>query len=382
VSESSGFPLEGVNVLDLTQYVAGPYATQVLADLGATVVKVERPGTGDVYRSQGPVFKEGESASFLTLNRGKRSVELDLGSDADRQRLDELLAEADVLVENMRPGALVKFGLDYAMLAPRYPRLVYCSISAYGQQGPLAAAGGYDTTIQALSGLMAMTGHPGGPPAKIPVAALDFGSALYAVVGIQAALAQRERTGRGQWVQTSLLECAIGWLSMHVVTFLLGGEEPGPAGTRSPFFAPYEAYRTSDGYLVVVGTGGRDSWGQLCRTLGLERLLDDPRFATNADRVRSAEDLRVELEAVLSTRPSAEWIQALADADVACAPVQRLPEVLESEQVRALGMLRQLEHPVAGDTPAVRLPVTLSGAPTTTEAPPPLLGADNERGFG
>jgi crotonobetainyl-CoA:carnitine CoA-transferase CaiB-like acyl-CoA transferase len=370
-----------VKVLDLTQYVAGPYATQVLADLGATVVKVERPGTGDVYRSQGPVFKEGESASFLTLNRGKRSVELDLGSEAGLRRLDELLDEADVLIENMRPGALVKFGLDYASLAPRYPRLVYCSISAYGQQGPLAAAGGYDTTIQALSGLMAMTGHPGGPPAKIPVAALDFGSALYAVVGIQAALAQRERTGRGQWVQTSLLECAIGWLSMHVVTFLLGGEEPGPAGTRSPFFAPYEAYRTSDGYLVVVGTGGRDSWGQLCRTLGLERLLDDPRFATNADRVRSAEELRVELEGALSRRTSAEWEETLNEAGVACASVQRLSAVLASEQLRALQMLGQLEHPVAGEVPAVRLPVTLSDAPTTSTSPPPVLGADSERGF-
>ena len=378
----SGYPLEGVKVLDLTQYVAGPYAAQVLADLGATVLKVERPQTGDVYRHQGPVFKKGESASFLTLNRGKRSLELDLGSVTGHRRLHELLAEADVLVENMRPGALAKFGVDYPSLAPRYPRLVYCSISAYGQEGPLASAGGYDTTIQALSGLMAMTGHPGGPPAKIPVAALDFGSALYAVVGIQAALAQRERTGRGQWVQTSLLECAIAWLSMHVVTYLLGGEEPGPAGTRSPFFAPYEAYRTADGYLVVVGTGGRDAWGQLCRTLGLERLLDDPRFATNADRVSSAEELRNELEAVLSTRPSAEWEQALNEAGVACAPVQPLSAVLASEQMKVLGMLAHLEHPVAGQVPAVRLPVTLSDAPTTAQAPPPALGADSERGFG
>jgi crotonobetainyl-CoA:carnitine CoA-transferase CaiB-like acyl-CoA transferase len=253
-----GYPLEGVRVVDLTQYVAGPYCTQVLADLGATVLKIERPGVGDVYRRQGPVFAEGgESASFLTLNRGKRSIELDLGSDDDRNRLHELLAEADVLVENMRPGALGKHALDYESVAARYPRLVYCSISAYGQGGPLAEAGGYDVTVQALSGLMAATGQPGGPPAKIPVAALDFGSALYAAVGILAALTQRERTGRGQWVQTSLLECALAWLSMHIVTFMLGGGEPEPLGSRSPFFAPYEAYRTADGYLVVVGTGAQ-----------------------------------------------------------------------------------------------------------------------------
>jgi crotonobetainyl-CoA:carnitine CoA-transferase CaiB-like acyl-CoA transferase len=375
-------PLEGVRVLDLTQYVAGPYCTQVLADLGATVLKVERPGSGDVYRRQGPVFANDESASFLTLNRGKRSVELDLGEEASRDRLHELLSEADVLVENMRPGALVRHGLDYDSLAGRYPRLVYCSISAYGQDGPLAGAGGYDVTIQALSGLMAATGHPGQPPTKIPVAALDFGSALYAAVGILAALAQRERTGRGQWVQTSLLECALAWLSMHIVTFLLGGGEPEPLGSRSPFFAPYEAYRTADGYLVVVGTGGRDSWGALCRTLGLERLEDDARFATNADRVQNAEQLRVELEAVLSTRPTDEWVGPLEAAGVACAPVQRLSAVLESEQARVLAMVGTLEHPTAGAVPTVRLPRPLSDAETTADAPPPLLGADAELGFG
>jgi crotonobetainyl-CoA:carnitine CoA-transferase CaiB-like acyl-CoA transferase len=378
----SSYPLEDVRVLDLTQYVAGPYCTQVLADLGATVVKVERPGTGDVYRSQGPVFKEGESASFLTLNRGKRSIELDLGSEADRDQLHDLLQEADVLVENMRPGSLAKYGLDFPALAERYPRLVYCSISAFGQEGPLAGAGGYDVTIQAVSGLMAMTGHPGQDPAKIPVAALDFGGALYATVGIQAALWQRERTGRGQWVQTSLLECAIAWLSMHIVTYLLGGGEPGPLGSRSPFFAPYEAYRTADGYLVVVGTGGRDSWGALCRVLDLEQLVDDPRFATNAGRVRSAELLKEELETVLSTRTNAEWIPRLESAGIACAPVQRMAEVLASEQVRALTMVGSQLHAAAGDVPSVRLPLTLSEASTTADTPPPLLGADREHGFG
>jgi crotonobetainyl-CoA:carnitine CoA-transferase CaiB-like acyl-CoA transferase len=375
-------PLEGVKVLDLTQYVAGPYCTQVLADLGAVVLKVERPGSGDVYRSQGPVFVHGESASFLTLNRGKRSIELDLGEPAHRARIDELLAEADVLVENMRPGALAKFGLDYPSVSDHHPRLVYCSISAFGQEGPLAGAGGYDVTIQALSGLMAMTGHPDQAPAKIPVAALDFGSALYGVVGILAALSQRERTGRGQWVQTSLLECALGWLSMHIVTYLLGGDEPSPLGSRSPFFAPYEAYRTADGYLVVVGTGGRDSWGNLCRELGLERLLDDPRFATNADRVVNAEDLRDELEAVLQAESNDQWVPRLEAVGVACAPVQRLHEVLESEQARILAMIGELTHATAGPVPTVRLPLTLSDTGSSSNPAPPVLGADASRGFG
>ena len=374
------YPLDGIRVLDLTQYVAGPYCTQVLADLGAHVLKVERPGGGDVYRAQGPVFKDGESASFLTLNRGKHSIVLDLREIADRDRLETLLGEADVFVENMRPGALGRFDFDYEAVSRRHPRLVYASISAFGQAGPLAQSGGYDTTIQALSGLMAMTGHPDGPPAKIPVAALDFGSALYAVIGILAALAQREHTGHGQWVRTSLFECALAWESMHIVTYLLSGEEPQPAGTRSPFFAPYEAYRTSDGHLVIVGTGGQDSWGQLCRTLGLEQLIDDPRFVTNADRVHNADALRIELEAVLATRDSAAWQRELEAAGVVCAPVERLSQALASEQVRTLAMVGELHHPSAGAVPSVRLPLSLTRARTTAQTAPPLLGVDS--GFG
>jgi crotonobetainyl-CoA:carnitine CoA-transferase CaiB-like acyl-CoA transferase len=368
-------------VLDLTQYVAGPYCTQILADLGATVLKVERPETGDVYRKQGPVFRNGESASFLTLNRGKRSIELDLGRADDRDQVEQLIGEADVLVENMRPDALAKHGLDYATLAKRHPRLVYCSISAYGQDGPLSHEGGYDVTVQALSGLMAATGHPGEAPAKIPVAALDFGAALYASVGILAALAQRERTGRGDWVQTSLLETALAWLSMHIVTFMLGGGEPEPLGSRSPFFAPYEAYRTQDGYLVIVGTGGRDAWGTLCELLGLERLRNDTRFETNAARVEHAEELKTELEAILTTRPTAYWQTEFERAGIASAPVQRLSQVLDSEQARMLAMVQMLTHPTAGAVPTVRLPITLAGAETMALRPPPILGADNAASF-
>jgi crotonobetainyl-CoA:carnitine CoA-transferase CaiB-like acyl-CoA transferase len=377
----SGYPLRGVRVVDLTQYVAGPYCTQVLGDLGADILKVERPGTGDVYRGQGPVFANGESASFLTLNRGKRSLELDFGTEEGRARIGELLADADVLVENMRPGALGKHGLDYESLSRVHPHLVYCSISAFGQTGPRAEEGGYDLTIQALSGLMAATGHEGQRPAKVPVAAIDFGSALYAVIGILAALAERERTGRGQWVQTSLLETALAWLSMHVVTYLLGGDEPTPTGTRSPFFAPYEAYRTRDGYLVVVGTGGRDAWGNLCQVLRLDQLADDPRFATNADRVRNAEDLRTELESVLSQHDNAHWVAVLGAAGIACAPVQSLSEALADDQTGALAMVETLQHPTAGAVPIVRLPLTLSDAHTTAVEPPPLLGAGGDRGF-
>jgi len=378
----SHYPLEGVRVLDATQYVSGPYCSQVLADLGATVLKLERPGQGDVYRSQGPVFLRGESVSFLTLNRGKRSVEMDITDPGHRPRLEELLGEADVFLENMRPGTMAKYGLDFESLHPEHPRLVYCSISGFGQEGPLARQGGYDLTIQALSGLMALTGFPGGPPAKIPVAALDFGSALYGVIGIQAALAQRGRTGLGQRVSTSILECALAWLSMHITTFAVTGEEPQPSGTRSPFFAPYEAYKTASGYIVVVGTGGKAAWETLCRTIGQERLIDDPRFADNSSRVANAEELRVEIEAVLTRSPTEHWEHLFREAQIPHAPVQKLGEVLDSEQVRALRSLDSLEHPDAGEVPIVRLPVNFSGAESTTRVPPPRLGENGDRGLG
>ena len=374
-------PLEGVAVLDLTQYVAGPYCTQVLADLGATVVKVERPGRGDIYREQGPVFLNGQSASFLTLNRGKRSVQLDIQSDGDRPALEELIGQADVLVENMRPGAMARRGLAYGDLRERFPRLIYCSISAFGQNGPIASQGGYDLTVQALSGIMAITGHPGQPPAKVPVAALDFGSALYAVIGVLSALREREFTGTGQWVQTSILETGLAWLSMHISTFLIDGKEPEPLGTRSPFFAPYEAYRTADRYLVVVGTGGTAAWRDLCEGIGVPELIDDPRFAANSDRVANADALREELERVLVTAGSAHWVQTLAAAGVPCAPVQRLSEVLESEQVKALKALDTVKHPTAGEVPIVRLPIHMTNARTTATEAPPLLGQHDGEGF-
>jgi crotonobetainyl-CoA:carnitine CoA-transferase CaiB-like acyl-CoA transferase len=373
------WPLEDVRVLDLTQYVAGPYCTQVLADLGATVLKIERPGRGDVYRSQGPVFLNGESVSFLTLNRGKRSLPLDL--ETDRQALEVLLGKADVLVENMRPGTLAKFGLDAASVRARCPRIVYCSISGFGQTGPLAQQGGYDLTLQALSGLLHMTGHPDTPPAKIPVAALDFGSGLYAAVGILSALRLREATNAGQWVQTSILETALAWLSMHIGTAFADGGEPGPLGTRSPFFAPYEAYRTADGYIVVVGTGGKAAWQRLCRVLGLEQLVDDDRFAENSDRVKNADALQEALESVLRTRPTGHWERELAAAEVPYAPVQRLGQALRSEQVQALGSVATIEHPVAGKMPIVRLPVSFSDAASTATTPPPRLGEGGELGF-
>lgn len=371
---SAPAPLEGVRIVDLTQYVAGPYTTMVLADLGADVLKIERPG-GDVYRGQGPVFAPGgESAAFLTLNRGKRSRVLDLRDPAGREALHAELAAADVLVENGTPGAMERLGLGFDEVHARHPRLVYVSISGFGQEGPDARRGGYDLVVQALSGLLSMTGSPDGEPAKIPIAALDFGSGVYAALGTLAALRQRDATGRGSHVTTSLLETALAWLSMHVVTYGLGGAEPRPEGTRSPFFAPYEAYRTADGHVVVVGTGGDDAWGRLCAALGREDLRADPRFADNAGRVAGAETLRAELEAVLTTRTTAEWVAVLEDAGVVAAPVQRLPQVLASEQVAALGIVDEMPLAGGNTAPRVGLPLAIDGARPVAQSPPPPLG--------
>jgi crotonobetainyl-CoA:carnitine CoA-transferase CaiB-like acyl-CoA transferase len=345
-------------------------------------VKVERPGGGDVYRRQGPVFIAGESVSFLALNRGKRSVVLDLRDAGDRDRVRTLAGEADVLVENFKPGTLARYGLDYASLAAEHPRLVVCSISGFGQHGPLAAEGAYDLSIQALSGILSLTGNPGEAPAKVPVAALDFGSALYGVIGILAALRQREATGRGQWVQTSLLETAVAWLSMHITSYLAGGPEPIRQGTRSPFFAPYEAYATADGHLVVVGTGGAGGWQAFCRAVAVPGLVDDPRFAANGDRVTNAEALREVIEETMRTPPTAHWIERMRAAGVPFAPVQSLPEVLASEQLSALAMIDHLPHPAAGEIPIVRLPLTLSDADLTTHTPPPALDDHGAVAFG
>jgi crotonobetainyl-CoA:carnitine CoA-transferase CaiB-like acyl-CoA transferase len=367
-------PLAGVRVVDLTQYVAGPYCTMVLADMGAEVVKVERPG-GEVYRRQGPVFAPGgESASFLTLNRGKTSRQLDLRAPADREILHAMLDEADILVENSTPGTMERLELGFPALHARHPGLVYVSISGYGQVGPDATRGGYDLVIQALSGLLSMTGPEGGDPAKVPIAALDFGSGLYGALGALAALRERETTGRGRHVTTSILECALAWLSMHIVTQGLGGEEPAAAGTRSPFFAPYEAFRAGDGHLVIVGTGGDDAWGRLCGALGLGRIREDPRFAENASRVANAAALRDIIEAVLADRGVADWTAVLEEAGVVCAPVQRLSQVLASEQVRALGLIDTQEHPSAGVIPMVGTPLSFDGERAVSELPPPLLG--------
>lgn len=375
-------PLAGLRVVDATQYVAGPYATMLLGDLGADVVKVERPGQGDVYRVQGPHFLRGESVTFLALNRNKRSVALDLGDPADRERLLALVDEADVFVENLTPGSLARKGLGYGDLAARNPGLIYVSISGYGQTGPRAGEGGYDLQMQAEGGLMSVTGEPERPPVKVGVSALDYGAAMYGVIGLLAALEARHRTGRGQHVDVSLLDANVAWFSVLAGTYWATGEVPGPLGSRSALFAPYQAFEAADGWLTVVGTGGTNGWADFCAVVDLPDLVDDPRFRTNGDRIANLALLEPILAERFRTRTVGAWVQAMRAAGLPAAPINALDEVLRDPQVVARELVVDVPHPDGGTYQAVGMPIKLSDTPLAIRRGPPGLGEHQDEGFG
>lgn len=371
-------PLEDLRVIDLTQYVAGPYCALLLADLGAEVIKVERPGSGDVYRRQGPHFVKGESVSFLCLNRNKKSLTLDLKAAEAREILYRLVKNADVFLENSKPGTLERLGLGYEVLQTVNPRLIYASISGFGQQGPDRDKGGYDLIMQGITGIMDMTGEPGQPPAKVPVAALDYGAGMYAALGILSAVVAREKTGRGQWVQTSLLETGISWLLMHAAEYFLAGNLPQRLGSASPFFAPYQAVRARDGYVTLVGTGGKDSWGRLCRALGLDHLVNDPRFADNAGRIAHRQELIRLVEEKTSQLNTVDLLRLLEKEEIPCGPIHPLAQALANHQVLACDMVQELDHPTVGKMKTTGLPIKLMGTPGALRMPPPLLGQHTE----
>lgn len=369
-------PLQGLRILDFTQYVSGPYCTMLLGDLGAEVIKVEVPGAGDLYRRQGPHFIEGESTAFLSLNRNKQSLTLNLKSPEAREVMHRLVPSVDGVVENSRPGSMQNLGLGYEDLRALNSRLIYVSISGFGQTGPMGREGGYDLVLQAFTGLMRMTGEPEGRPNKIPIAALDFGTGLLAALGFLSAYVARQRTGQGQHVDTSLLDCAVSWLGMHALDYFATGELPQPLGSASPFFAPYQAFRTADGYVVIVGTGGKDAWPRLCRGLGVEHLREHPDFATNAARVKNRVALTEALEDVLSRRDSQHWLERLKAVGVICGPIRTLDGLLSDEQVQHRRLVEDLQHPTAGHLKVAGIPIKMSGTPCSFAGPPPRLGED------
>jgi crotonobetainyl-CoA:carnitine CoA-transferase CaiB-like acyl-CoA transferase len=373
--------LSGLRVLDLTRFVSGSQATMLLAAMGADVIKIEVP-PGDPYRWQGTERVGGESALFLALNAGKRSVAIDFRTPAGRQALEPVLASADMLMENSRPGSLARHGLDWESVHARYPRLVYGSISGYGDVGPDAGRGGFDLILQAESGLMSVTGTEESGPVKVGAPVLDVGAGLSCVLGMLAACIERQRTGIGRLVSSSLLEFALATLGTVAASVMISGEVPGLLGTHSPTFAPYGGFRTADGWLVLAGAGSEEMWARACRALGLQALLDDERFADNARRVAHRDQLTAEIEAVLTTRPTAHWLVSLAEAGVPAAEVADLAQALDRPQAKALGAVQELGHPSAGAYRLVGPPLRVDQAALGYPAPAPRLGSDTRAVLG
>ncbi|MBW2362819.1 MAG: CoA transferase [Deltaproteobacteria bacterium] len=369
-------PLAGIFIVDLTRVLAGPYCTMVLADLGARVVKVESP-EGDDARRIGP-FAGGISAYFASLNRGKQSIALDLKNAADRVVFDALLVRADVLVENFRPGVMQRLGYGWEALAAKHPSLVMASVSGFGQTGPYAERPAYDVVVQAMGGIMSLTGAPGGAPARVGTSFGDIGAGLFSAIGIQAALVERARTGVGRHIDVGMLDCQVAMLENAIARYRTTGEVPGPLGTRHPSIAPFQALRVGDGYLVVAA--GNDAlFEKLCTAVGRSALAGDARFASNALRTENVDALAVELEAALAVAGVAHWLERLEAAGVPCGPLNDIAAVLDDPQVRARNMIVSSQDPVAGTLELSGNPVKLSGVddPPTRPAAP-ALDADRE----
>ncbi|MCY4078407.1 MAG: CoA transferase [Acidobacteria bacterium] len=372
-SATAAGPLDGVTVLDLTRVLSGPYCTMMLADMGARVLKVEQPGKGDDTRAWGPPFQEGESAYFLSINRNKESVTLNLKHPDGRRVLDELIARADVLVENFRPGTLDRMGLGYREVSARRPDLVYCSISGFGQTGPRRSEPGYDAVLQGEGGLMSITGSDDGPGYRLGVAIADIASGMFAAYGVAVALLARHRTGRGQLVDVAMLDAVAALLTYQAGIYFATGTAPPRLGNRHPTITPYETLEAADGDLVVAA-GNDQLWRTFCGVIGLDALADDPRFRTNRDRVAARAELHAILVERLRTRPAAEWLAELKAAGVPCGAVRDLAEVYSDPQIIERAMVVASQHPVAGAIRQLGVPVKLGETPGAVRTPPPVLG--------
>jgi formyl-CoA transferase/CoA:oxalate CoA-transferase len=366
-------PLSGLTILDLTRVLSGPYCTMLLGDMGARVIKVEQPGRGDDTRAWGPPFVGAESAYFLSINRNKESVTLDFKSRRGRDILEQLIARADVLVENFRPGALARLRLDYAALAPRRSKLIYCSISGFGQNGPRREQPGYDAVIQAEGGLMSVTGEADGPGYRVGVAIADLVAGLLAAQGITLALFGRERTGRGQHVDISMLDGVISLLSYHASIFLTTGANSGRVGNRHATIAPYDTFPAADGEFFLA-VGNDEQFHRFCRAIGLDELPQDPRFASNPARVVNADALRRQLVPILQRQSRQRWLEHLTAAGVPCGAVRSVSEALSDPQVSARRMIEAVEHAVLGSLKVPGVPIKLSDTPGSVRSAPPTLG--------
>ena len=369
-------PLEGVRVLDLSRVLAGPYATMVLADLGADVIKVEHPERGDDTRHWGPPFAGSEAAYFLSVNRNKRSIGVDLKTEEGLEWIKKLAAGADVLIENLRRGALERFGLGYEALRETNPGLVYCSITGFGP-GKDQDRPGYDFLIQARGGIMGITGFPDGGPTKVGVAIADIVCGLYAATAVLATLHRRSETGEGARIEVPLFETQLSWLANRAQEYLVSGEDKGRMGNAHPTIVPYQTFDASD-KPIAVAVGNNTQFANLCKAIGREELARDQRYATNPDRVANREELVEILQQEFSRRTADEWVEEIREAGVPCGPVNALADVFTDEHVLSSGILQDVDHPAAGMLKMLASPVFVDGGRLPIRRPPPTLGQHTE----
>ena len=369
--------LEGVRVLDLTRALAGPFCTLMLGDYGADVIKIEQPGSGDDTRHWGPPFIGQESAYFLSINRNKRSLTLNLREPRAKEIFLKLARGADVVVENFTPGVMARFGLDYPVVQGVNPRIIYCSISGFGQNGPYSNRPAYDQVMQGLGGIMSLTGEPEGLPQKMGVALTDIGAGMWAAFAIMAALFHRQDQGQGQYIDISMLDAQVAWLTYQGAYYFATGQPPARQGTAHPTLVPYQTFMCQDGKYINVAVGSERIWDRFCQCIHRVDLRDQPEFATNGDRVRHRATLAPLLQELFLTRPAGEWVEMLQEASVPCGPINNLADVFSDPQVLHRKMFLEMPHPTLGSIKQTGLPIKFSLTPGGLDRPPPLLGEHN-----
>ncbi len=370
--------LEGIRVLDLTRALAGPFCTLMLGDNGADVIKVEIPGSGDDTRTWGPPFIGEESAYFLSINRSKRSLTLNLREPQAKEIFLKLAESSDVVVENFTPGVMERFGLGYDQVKQTNPKIVYCSISGFGQDGPYRNRPAYDQIMQGISGLMSITGEPDGEPQKIGIAVTDIGAGMWSAFAIMAALHHREQHGEGQYIDVSMMDAQVAWLTYQAAYFFANGEPPKRMGAAHPTLVPYQAFMCQDGKYITVAVGSERIWGRFCQGMHREDLQNDPEYAVNSDRVRNRAKLVPMLQEYFLTRPVADWVEDLQEANVPCGPINDLADVFADPQVLARNMYLEIPHPTLGAIKQTGLPIKFSLTPGGLDRHPPLLGEHNQ----
>lgn len=371
-------PLDNIRILDLSRDLAGPFCSMILADLGAEVIKVEIPERGDEARSWGPPFIGGESAYFLSVNRNKKSVTINLKMEEGREILYKMVEKSDVFLENFRWGVAERLGIHYEKISKINPRIIYCSISGFGHTGPYRDRPAYDIIIQGMSGIMDITGEDSRPPVKVGVSITDLGAGMYATIAILSAILARERSGKGQWIDISLLDSAVSLLTNVAANYFATGVAPRRMGSAHPNIAPYQCFKAADGKYLTLAVGNDEIWKRFCRALGLEKLIDDPEFTTNPKRVQNREKLVSVLSEIFLTKKRDEWVKFLLERGVPCGPVNTLEEVFRDPQILKRNMLVEIKHPKAGKIKQIGIPIKFSQINLDVQSSPPLLGQHTE----